>query len=447
MTMNDSFYTDSQKRIEVLESIGLSSATAQFVGYLKFLESVPDVKSLLENLLADKAVETALEKSSHQVPPNLKSLEEIASASVIMLDLIRRKGEANVLFNLGIRGHSGSEFASIPYEFTRRYVRPLHAFLILSFNSLNVLQEFQCRFTTLLSPQFQEASFRVAGFWEWLNANPVTAEMIRRVLASSNAQQILAASSYHVPPQTESPDDILAVGLLLMQECASGEDIYKMHYSHGIRPDFPSTNLQDTTDAVMAKFIIPALAHIEEQLVAYVAPSQEVTVPEPEVIQQRIPPEIQESLAAFKSDHPETTAFIMMQFAQTETHSKIVATIKAALADKGITALRADDHQYHDDVFPNVKTYMHGCDFGVAVFERIEDEVFNPNVSLEVGYLLALGKPICYLKDKSLKRLPTDLISKLYREFDTRAIESTLPAPLLKWLEEKRIGKSSVGTV
>ncbi len=420
--------------------MGLSSATAQYVGYLKFLESIPEVKTLLDNLLADKAVETALEKSSHQVPPNLKTLEEIACASVIMLDLIRRKGEANVLFNLGVRGHSGSGFAAIPYEFTRRYVRPLHAYLILAFNTVNVLEEFQCRFTTLLSPQFQEASFRIAGLWEWLNANQVTAEIIRRVLSSSNAQQILAASNYHSPPQTESPDDILAVGLLLMQECANGAEIFKMHYTHGIRPDFSSTKLQDSTDAVMTKFIIPALTHIEEQLISVTASAQQATAPITDNPQQRIPAEIQESLVAFKTDHPETTAFIMMQFAQTEAHNKIVSAIKAALANEGITALRADDRQYHDDVFPNVKTYMHGCDFGVAVFERIEDEVFNPNISLEVGYLLALGKPICYLKDKSLKRLPTDLISKLYREFDTHAVESTLPAPLLKWLQEKRIG-------
>ncbi len=38
---------------------------------------------------------------------------------------------------------------------------------------------------------------------------------------------------------------------------------------------------------------------------------------------------------------------------------------------------------------------MHGCGFGVAVFEGIEEENFNQNVSLEVGYMYALGKKLC----------------------------------------------------
>lgn len=86
-----------------------------------------------------------------------------------------------------------------------------------------------------------------------------------------------------------------------------------------------------------------------------------------------------------------------------------------------------------------ILTYVYGCRFGIAVFERIESEVFNPNVSLEVGYLLGLDKPVCFLKDHTLRTLHTDLIGQLYKQFDTQNSESTIPTVLLKWMEDKGI--------
>ena len=78
----------------------------------------------------------------------------------------------------------------------------------------------------------------------------------------------------------------------------------------------------------------------------------------------------------------------MMRFGNTTARGNIVAAIKAALDPQGIAVLRADDKQYHDDLFPNVLTYIYGCRFGIAVFERIETEQFNPNVALEVAICL-----------------------------------------------------------
>ena len=72
-------------------------------------------------------------------------------------------------------------------------------------------------------------------------------------------------------------------------------------------------------------------------------------------------------------------------------------------------------------------------------FERIEEDDFNPNVSLEVGYLLAMQKPTCLLKDKTLRTLPTDLVGKLYKEFDPQRIDSTIPKQLKRWLTDRKL--------
>jgi nucleoside 2-deoxyribosyltransferase len=114
-----------------------------------------------------------------------------------------------------------------------------------------------------------------------------------------------------------------------------------------------------------------------------------------------------------------------------------VTCIRETLKKRGILALRADDKQHMDDFFPNIKTYMHACDFGVAVFDRITEDDFNSNVSLEVGYMLGMGKTVLLLKDKTLKYLQTDLKGKLYKQFDTTDIDNVMPPQIEKWLSDK----------
>lgn len=150
-------------------------------------------------------------------------------------------------------------------------------------------------------------------------------------------------------------------------------------------------------------------------------------------------PEIASGLEKFRVDHPigSKTAFIIMQFGNTKSHATLVACIKDTLKKHGIAALRADDKQYMDDLFPNIKTYMHACDFGIAVFERITENDLNPNISLEVGYMLGMGKSVLLLKDKTLEYLQTDLSGKLYKQFDATDIDQTMPQPIKQWLLDK----------
>jgi hypothetical protein len=153
----------------------------------------------------------------------------------------------------------------------------------------------------------------------------------------------------------------------------------------------------------------------------------------------RPPIEITESLARFRGDFPDHSrlAFIMMQFGTSSAHRKILAGIRSALDPHGLVGLRADDKQYHDDLYFNILTYIYGVRFGIAVFERIEADAFNPNVSLEVGYMLALGKSVCFLKDRTLRTLHTDLVGKLYRSFDPQNPEETIPPELFAWMDQK----------
>jgi hypothetical protein len=164
-----------------------------------------------------------------------------------------------------------------------------------------------------------------------------------------------------------------------------------------------------------------------------------------QIVKKSVPTEIQESLETFRKDHPDSSkvGFIMMKFGKTDAHKRIMNAITETLASRGLAGVRSDDKQYHDDLYWNVLTYEYGCSFGIAVYERIEAKEFNPNVSLEVGYMLGLHKPVCLLKDRTLRKLHADLLGKLYKEFDQRGPEQTIPNELSKWLIDKNLGEST----
>jgi len=153
------------------------------------------------------------------------------------------------------------------------------------------------------------------------------------------------------------------------------------------------------------------------------------------------PSEIEGSIKGFQEDYPITshTAFIMMRYGESKAHNNILKTIKKTLENLGIKGVVAKDKEYHDDLYYNILTYIFSCNFGIAVFERINQEEFNPNVSFEVGYMKALNKHVCLLKDTTLKSLQTDIIGKIYQQFDTRNPEETIPEVLVKWMKDKDI--------
>jgi hypothetical protein len=153
------------------------------------------------------------------------------------------------------------------------------------------------------------------------------------------------------------------------------------------------------------------------------------------------PASVRASVLRLFQDYPDynNNCFLIMSFSPTKFHSKIQQVLKNTFEKFQINLLRADERSYSDDLLGNIETYLHGCSFAVAVFERLESEVYNPNVSFEVGYLYGLKKPICLLKERTMLRLHSDLMGKLYVEFDIQDIEGTLPARLEKWLRDKKI--------
>jgi hypothetical protein len=152
-------------------------------------------------------------------------------------------------------------------------------------------------------------------------------------------------------------------------------------------------------------------------------------------------PEIGNSLEEFLQDHPAAsqTACIVVSSDATAADDGIVDAIRSALKAHAIEGLLADDKQYHADHWSNLQTYLHGCGLTIAVVAATGADDVNSNVSLGVGYAMALNKPICLLKPGTLTTGDADLLSNLYREFDAEQPKTAIPEQIEQWFAEREL--------
>jgi hypothetical protein len=146
-------------------------------------------------------------------------------------------------------------------------------------------------------------------------------------------------------------------------------------------------------------------------------------------------PEVALVVRRILEDFPECTknVFIMMKFKSTPQFDEITQAIRQGLRKYGLWGIRADDKAYSDDLWLNVRAYMWACNYGVAVFEDIDERSFNPNVALEYGFMMALGRRVLLLKEERMPRLPTDITGKLWKPFSVFDIETTITQQIDLW--------------
>jgi hypothetical protein len=145
-----------------------------------------------------------------------------------------------------------------------------------------------------------------------------------------------------------------------------------------------------------------------------------------------------EDLRAFLRDHPDPAknVFLMMRFRTGQHYDDIARAIRDEMTAHGLNVVRADDKDYTGDLWTNVCVYMLGCSHGIAVFEEIDEREFNPSVALELGFMEALNKRCLLLKDGRMPKMPTDIVGKLYEEFDIFNIDASVRRGVRAWLHD-----------
>jgi hypothetical protein len=308
-------------------------------------------------------------------------------------------------------------------------------------NRKRPIEEYMYRRSFVANLAFDEAAARLSGFYQWLISESPAKEITQKLMQLVDVDKLLSTAGNREPPKATTPEEVAAVGIFFLKKISEGAEPFRLSEEYGITPSYNTSSLQDYFNEIMQRYLDPTFEYIEREISNI--DEEDVSSILEEAIRNEVwyPPEIEQSLKRFLNDHPhiKRNAFIMMKFGKTQAHERILSSIRITLEKYGISGLRSDDREYHDDLFGNVLTYLHGCSFGISVFERLEANEFNPNVSLEVGYMRALRKSVCLLKDRTLTTLHTDLAGKLYKEFDPQDPENTIPIELEKWLRDKDI--------
>jgi hypothetical protein len=146
---------------------------------------------------------------------------------------------------------------------------------------------------------------------------------------------------------------------------------------------------------------------------------------------------LEPQLRQFLEDHPDPdrNVFVMMRFLKSAQLDEAHAAVKETLAARGFHAVRADDRDYTGELWSNIEVYLTCCKYGIAIFEDIEQRDFNPNVSLELGYMLGRRKRCLILKEQRLPNLPADVIHRLYKPFDVFNISPSVAREVGRWID------------
>ena len=97
--------------------------------------------------------------------------------------------------------------------------------------------------------------------------------------------------------------------------------------------------------------------------------------------------------------------------------SPLIDAVKSTLIELRLNPIVARDHDITDDLYNPIACLL-SCSYGIAVFDRPQArQQHNPNVVYELGMMQLLKRPCVILKHHSLKKMPSDLLSRLYESY------------------------------
>jgi hypothetical protein len=138
------------------------------------------------------------------------------------------------------------------------------------------------------------------------------------------------------------------------------------------------------------------------------------------------PPQLIPGLRRFLEAHPfETNVFGMTRFPEPENDATdrdpmepTLGVAREVCQQHGLEFHLASDRAINDDLWTNVAAHMWASQYGIAFFENRGKQGLNYNLTIEVGSMLMTGRRCALLKDRSIDRMPTDLVGHIYKSVD-----------------------------
>jgi hypothetical protein len=127
--------------------------------------------------------------------------------------------------------------------------------------------DFVKRASVLKNVQFGEVSGRLAALFDWMEQQQPIHEIMEEVRRRADGEALILKGDFHTPPPAHTPDEIVSVGLILMDACHK-EDFANVCLSRGIGPSYNTSAVQPYVDEGLQRYVIPFLAHVEGELLS-----------------------------------------------------------------------------------------------------------------------------------------------------------------------------------
>jgi hypothetical protein len=156
------------------------------------------------------------------------------------------------------------------------------------------------------------------------------------------------------------------------------------------------------------------------------------------------PPSLLPVLGDFLARHPfDQNVFGMTRFPDEQRAAPIDPVKPALEVAREVCKLHslefhlASDRAMDDDLWTNVAAHMWASRYGIAFFEdrATPTRGVNYNLTIEVGGMLMTGRRCALLKDKSIEKMPTDLVGKIYKSVDLNRPD-TVEGALHAWMRD-----------
>lgn len=135
-----------------------------------------------------------------------------------------------------------------------------------------------------------------------------------------------------------------------------------------------------------------------------------------------------------KATRYEKNVFLMMKYR--ESNSDIEKLIKAALGAFGYNCICAKDLSWNiTNDYYNTMAVIYCCKYGIALFDKMEaEQVYNPNVAYELGFMQSQGKKCLTIKHKDVvKSKFFDSLKDLIKEYSA---DNELMTIISEWVKE-----------
>lgn len=175
-------------------------------------------------------------------------------------------------------------------------------------------------------------------------------------------------------------------------------------------------------DSALSAYVIPAVLNVPVGVRLAAVPVAQPVLPEiPSLPNEFIPnalygwiPKIRQFLAQHSYDR---NVFIMVSYSH--TLAPLVRAVQRSLVDLKLNPILARDHDATDDLYNPIACLL-CCSYGIAIFDRAEArQTHNPNVVYELGMMQLLKRPCVILKHRNLRKMPSDLLTRLYETYSS----------------------------